>query len=58
MAAYAFGLGAMALMLYARSLSDPVARSEWTRHSTLCLGLMLTCFVTYYILTLLRIKRP
>jgi hypothetical protein len=58
LAAYAFGLGAMGLMVYARSLDELTARAVWTRHSTLCLGLMIACFVGYYVMTLVRIKRP
>ena len=57
LAAYAFGLGAMGLMVYARSLDDLTARAVWTRHSTLCLGLMSAWFVGYSARTMVRMKR-
>lgn len=53
---YAFGVIGMVLMMLAQKMADP-ERSAWAQRSFVCLGLMFCGFVTYYMLSVLRMYR-
>jgi len=53
---YVCGVFGMVFMLAARSMAEP-ERSVWATRAMIFLGLMFCGFVTYYMLSLLRMYR-
>lgn len=53
---YACGVVGMVFMLAARSMAEP-ERSQWATRALVLLGLMFCGFVTYYMLSILRMYR-